>query len=408
MMMSGRSDFPILNSASLRAVVDALRVEGAPPRIVGGAVRDSLLGLAVSDIDLATPLLPQDVIERLEAAGIKAVPTGIAHGTVTAVTQSDNFEITTLRRDVSTDGRHATVAFSTDWREDAARRDFTINALYADPDSGEIFDYFGGRADLASHTVRFIGDANARIAEDHLRILRYFRFHARFGNFAPEEAALVACAKAASSLKSLSRERIADELMKLLSLADPSPTLRLMHAHGIFAAFMPEVEGAGLQAVAQLVAREQRSGFLPSATRRLLAILAPDRGIVDHVAARLKLSNRLRSALAARLCLLSPESKGARALAYDVGIDAAIDIYLLFGRDDDWPAGLAALQDWQPPEFPLKGGALVARGLSAGPQIARTLQAIEKIWVAENFPDQARVNAIADQLVSERLSDRKE
>ncbi|MFN5823710.1 MAG: CCA tRNA nucleotidyltransferase, partial [Sphingomonadales bacterium] len=226
--MTRLPDTEWLNDPAFRKVVDSLRVDGAPPRIVGGAVRDALLGLAVSDVDLATPLLPEDIVQRLETARIKAVPTGIDHGTITAVSDGRTFEITTLRRDVETDGRRATVAFSSDWQEDAARRDFTINALYADPDDGKIIDYFGGLADLESGLVRFIGDAGQRIAEDHLRILRLFRFHARFGKGPIDPDALSAARANASKLMALSRERIADELRKLLAVANPAPVVSAM------------------------------------------------------------------------------------------------------------------------------------------------------------------------------------
>ncbi len=243
MSMASLPDVPWRHSDGLQAVLAALSDRDQHPRVVGGAVRDSLFGLPVADVDLATPLLPDVVIRRLESAGIKAVPTGLDHGTITAVAHGQNFEITTLRRDVATDGRRAVVAFSTDWREDAARRDFTINALYADPVSGEIFDYFGGLDDLKAGIVRFIGDADTRIAEDHLRILRFFRFHARFGKGVADSVAIAACAKAAKSLMALSRERILDELSKLLALPDPLASVSLMIEHGIFAAFLPELLG---------------------------------------------------------------------------------------------------------------------------------------------------------------------
>jgi poly(A) polymerase len=206
-------------------LLDALGAGEGETRYVGGAVRDDLLGLPVNDVDLATRLRPNEVVERLQAAGIKAVPTGIAHGTVTAVSDGHPYEVTTLRRDVETFGRHATVAFTGDWKEDAARRDFTINALMADPVSGEIFDYFGGLADLEQRLVRFIGDPFERIAEDHLRILRFFRFQARFGRGEPDSAALEACTARANDLMALSRERIDDELLMLLSVAKPVATV---------------------------------------------------------------------------------------------------------------------------------------------------------------------------------------
>jgi poly(A) polymerase len=389
-----------LHSAGLHALMSALDGQA---RIVGGAVRDSLLGLAVADIDLATPLRPDDVTKRLEHAGIKAIPTGIEHGTITAVSQNQTFEITTLRRDVSTDGRRATVAFSDDWVEDAARRDFTINALYADPKSGVIFDYFDGLADLENRTVRFIGDAHQRIAEDHLRILRFFRFHARFGMGAPDEAGIAACAAAAKSLMALSRERIADELMKLLGLADPSASVALMFQHGIFAAFLPE---AKQERLGRLLSRENAVSAEPFAVRRLNAILPDNQQIVELVAARLKLSNKIRTALVARLIAAAPPADKARAIAYQLGREAAQDIYLLHGNDADWQAGYKQLTGWQAPLFPIKGGYLVSRGLTAGPIVAKTLRAAEKIWVTENFPSEERAKQITDQLIAEALSDK--
>ncbi|HEV7234450.1 MAG TPA: CCA tRNA nucleotidyltransferase, partial [Sphingorhabdus sp.] len=222
------------NADGLKRVVAALRDDHGGPRFVGGAVRDSLLGLEVSDVDLATTLLPQEVIDRLDAARIKAIPTGLDHGTVTAVADGRNYEVTTLRRDVATDGRRATVAFSTDWGEDAVRRDFTVNALYADPATGEIYDYFGGIGDLHAGIIRFIGDADLRIAEDYLRILRFFRFLARYGHGEVDASSLAACASGAHGLTALSRERIAQELTKLLILPNPVAALGLMVQHGIF------------------------------------------------------------------------------------------------------------------------------------------------------------------------------
>ena len=208
-------------------------------RWVGGAVRDTLLGDEVRDVDAATPLLPDEVIQRLTKAGIKVVPTGIAHGTVTAIVEAGAVEITTLRRDVSTDGRRATVAFASEWREDAARRDFTINALYVDPATLEITDYFGGIDDLEARRVRFIGDARERIREDHLRILRYYRFQARFGSALDPEAE-AACAELAETLKGLSRERVAAELLALLALPDPYPTIQRMREKGVLPVILPE------------------------------------------------------------------------------------------------------------------------------------------------------------------------
>ncbi|WP_155265520.1 CCA tRNA nucleotidyltransferase, partial [Sphingomonas segetis] len=278
-------------------LLDALGATEGLTRYVGGAVRDDLLDLPVSDVDLATRLQPDEVIRRLEAARIKAVPTGIDHGTVTAVSDGHAYEITTLRRDVSTDGRRATVAFTTDWEEDAARRDFTINALSADPLTGEVFDYFGGASDLLERHVRFIGDPLKRIAEDHLRILRYFRFHARFGAGKPDIAALEACTQRANDLMALSRERIADELLKLLALTDPSVTVGIMLERAIFKPVLPEIAADGFARLEAAIAAEQAAGIAPDGLRRLAALLPSDVAVAQAVAARLKLSNKARKRL---------------------------------------------------------------------------------------------------------------
>jgi poly(A) polymerase len=408
--MSGAllTDAEWFHAPELKAVVAALSIGAEKPRIVGGAVRDGLLELPVADVDLATTLTPDQVISALEAARIKAVPTGIDHGTITAVSNGKPFEITTLRRDVSTDGRRARVAFSTDWQEDAARRDFTINALYADPDSGEVFDYFGGLNDLKAGIVRFIGDATARIAEDHLRILRYFRFYARFGKSVPDAEAIAACEASAKSLMALSRERIADELIKLLALPDPSESVRLMVKHKIFAAYLPEIAADVVARLVRLLAREKAVSFEPKAERRLSALLADDRTTVEQVASRLKLSNRIRVELPERITELNPVGASARELGYRHGVAMATDMFLLHGNETDWRYGVEALRNWTPPVLPIKGGEIVARGLTAGPLVAKTLKAVEQQWIAEGFPDAARANAIADQCVADMLSAKNE
>lgn len=361
-------------------------------RIVGGTVRDALAGQSPKDVDLATRLEPDAVVARLREADIKAVPTGIAHGTVTAVLSSGPVEITTLRRDVSTDGRRATIAFTDDWREDAARRDFTINALYADPATGGVFDYFGGVEDLSAGLVRFIGEPLRRIAEDHLRILRFFRFHARFGKGAPDAASLAACAARANDLMALSRERIADELLKILALPDPSPTIALMLDHGILAPVLPEIADAA--SLARLVAREREQGVASDPVRRLAALLPRSPEIAEDVGARLKLSNANRKRLVSAATPDHPGAQDPKALAYWIGPMHAIDALLLGDGD------ARAILDWTPPRFPLSGGAIVSRGISAGPHVARILQAVERQWVAEGFPEVARAEAIADDLVS--------
>lgn len=367
-----------LKRQGIKRLLKALGAKQGTARFVGGAVRDLLLGETPGDLDLATTLQPDEVVRRLEAAGIKAVPTGIEHGTVTAVSSGTVVEVTTLRSDVSTDGRRATVSFTGDWAQDAGRRDFTINALYADPFSGELFDYFGGLDDLRSRTVRFIGEPLQRIAEDHLRILRYFRFHARYGHGEPDPHALEACVERANDLMALSRERIADELLKLLGLDDPTPTVRMMHERGLFAPVVPEI--SQVERLGALVEAERTAGTRSDALRRLAALLPADPATAERVAARLKLSNkakkRLSSAADAQL------GRNPRALAYRIGSEGAIDRLLLAGQTAD----AKAVAKWTPPRMPIGGGDIIARGVPEGPEVARTLRRIEDSWEAAGFP----------------------
>ena len=374
------------------------------PRYVGGAVRDTLLGLPVSDIDIATALLPQEVIHRLEASGVKAIPTGIAHGTVTAAVDGKNYEITTLRRDVATDGRRATVAFATDWQEDAARRDFTINALYADPKSGKIFDYFHGLSDLEVRRLRFIGDANQRIAEDFLRILRYFRFLARYGSGQLDAEALDACARGAHGLTALSRERIAQELTRILMLKDPVASVHLMITNGIFAPFLPELSASAVSDLRRLVHREQEVGQPVSLPARFLTLLTREPVAVDKVASRLKLSNKLREGFTQRLQAPRPQRENIRAMAYHTDIETARDVAMLYASDAELPECLARLQQWDIPSLCIKGGELIKMGLPAGPLIAKALQAIEAAWVSEDFPASNRQRELAVQTINAALS----
>lgn len=371
-------------------VLDALGAAEGLTRYVGGAVRDDLLGLPVNDIDLATRIPPEEVIERLERARIKPVPTGIDHGTITAVSDGHPFEITTLRRDVTTDGRRATVAFTDDWKEDAARRDFTINALFADPLTGELFDYFGGLDDLEQRHVRFIGDPFQRIAEDHLRILRFFRFHARFDAGVPDEAALEACTARANDLMALSRERIADELLKLLGVPDPTVTVAIMLERSILRPVLPEIEQAAAGRLCDLIVAEREAELDPDPLRRLSCLLPRDAAIAESVAARLRLSNKAKRRL---ICAADAAiGQDARALAYRCGLECAVDRLLLAGR----PHEAAELTGWRPPRLPIGGGALIARGLAEGPVVARTLRRIEDTWVAEGFPTGALFDRIVD------------
>jgi poly(A) polymerase len=385
----------------MKALLAALGAADGDTRYVGGCVRDTLLGLAVSDVDLATRLPPPEVMERLGKARIKTVPTGLAHGTVTAVVAGKPVEVTTLRRDVATDGRRATIAYTDDWREDAARRDFTINALLADPATLEVFDYFGGEADLEARRVRFIGDPLTRIAEDHLRILRFFRFFARFGTGDPDQAGLDACAQRANDLMALSRERIADELTKLLALPEPVAAVRLMVGRGILKPVLPEIEPDGAGRLARLVAREAEAGVEAHPLRRLAALLPADGEKAAAIAARLRLSNRSARRLAAAAGRGPGDARAPEMLAYAIGAEEAVDRILLGDGD---PGATAALGGWQRPRLRLGGGELIAMGLAPGPVVARTLQAVEREWAEAGFPPEAAAQrAIARRHVERAL-----
>ena len=366
-------------------------------RWVGGCVRDTMLGIEPHDIDCATTHRPGTVIDRCRAAGIRTVPTGIDHGTITAILDGGPVEVTTLRRDVSTDGRRATVAFADNWREDAARRDFTINALYAHPETLELDDYFGGLADLEARRVRFIGDARERIREDHLRILRYFRFQARFGDALDEEA-VAACEDLAATLKGLSRERVAMELLAILSLPDPVATVQLMEKLGVLGVVLPEARRNEIVCLIALVASEAAQGHSPEGIRRLAALIPPIPTIAEAVAARLRLSKAQRARLVCAAERKPTDVDAPRALAYREGADCAIDRLLLSG------ASTEALAGWELPELPLKGGEIVARGVGAGPEVARILRAVETRWIGEQFPARDRV----EELLSEELVRREE
>lgn len=378
---------PWTQRSDLNALVSVLGARRA--RYVGGAVRDTLLGLEVKDIDLATTIPPRQVMNLLDKAGIKPIPTGIDHGTVTALLAEGAVEITTLRHDVSSDGRRATVAFAEDWREDAARRDFTINALYADPETLEISDFFGGVQDLQARRIRFIGDARQRIREDHLRILRYFRFQARFGSQPADREAEEAVSDLASTLKALSRERIGMETMNLLALPDPAPTVARMAELGVLAVILPEADPAALAA---LIVQERRQDIAADPLRRLAALLPANPALAEQVAARFRLSGAQKKRLA--LAATREGTPGdARALAYRLGRAQALDRLLLAGCET------APLIDWDIPTFPLKGGDIVARGVKAGPQVARILRRVEDRWIGEGFPDARR----AAEILAEEL-----
>jgi len=382
-------------AAETAAVMDALSADGGDARFVGGAVRNALLGRAVSDVDIATPLAPDAVIARLKQAGLGAVPTGLAHGTVTAIADGKPFEITTLRRDVTTDGRHATVAFTTDWKEDAARRDFTINAMSADRD-GRVFDYFGGAADLAAGRVRFVGDAATRIAEDYLRILRLFRFHAWYGQGEIDRDALAAAAAARAGLATLSGERVQKEMLRLLAAERPVPVLRVMAASGILFDILPgELAIARLE---RLAAIDADSFFTPDPILRLAALL-PDAAVAREIAERWRLSGADRARLV-DLCgatekIVSYLSiKEVRKLLYRLGTGPFRDrVFLRWAADPketnaiQWRALLAVADAWVAPEFPLTGRDVMIAGVPEGPLVGKILAEVEEWWVDSDFTD---------------------
>lgn len=358
-----------LASPSLCAVLAAL----PNARIAGGAVRDALAGHPVADIDLATPEPPDAVIAALRAARIRPIPTGLAHGTVTAVLGGASFEITTLRRDVETDGRHAVVEFTDDWREDAARRDFTINAMSMDRD-GRVFDYFGGIADLAAGRVRFVGDAATRIAEDYLRILRFFRFHARYGRGAPDAAAVSAIAAAAPQLNRLSPERVWSELKRILTAPSPSEAVHLMATLGVLAVLLPA--GADPAALDRLLARA-------APPDPLLRFAALSTGDPDGVATALRLSGAERDTLIALhdAPVLGPDAHAAsvRVALADWPHDALVGRAWLAHGDK---ATIARIEATEAPEFPLRGRDLAAAGVAAGPAMGALLREIRTWWLA--------------------------
>ncbi len=358
-------------------------------RFVGGCVRDALAGTVPNDLDLAGPARPETVMAKLEAAGFKAIATGIAHGTVTAIVRGRRFEITTLRRDVATDGRHATVEFTDDWRLDAARRDFTINAMSMDAD-GTVFDYFGGRADLAAGRVRFVGDAPARIAEDYLRVLRLFRFHARFGRGAIDAAALGACAAAAAGLKSLSAERVHSELFGLLAGPNAPAMLDAMREAGLLAFWLPELRSTAALVRLHAVAAQARARV--DAVLALASLLSA--ADVSPVAARLRLS-RAETARLQALCApavrLDPAAaeQQRRAAFYRLGDDPAAHVLLQWSQAPD-VAGFAALhaaaRAWVRPKFPLSGEDARAAGFEPGPAMGAWLKAREEEWIEAGCP----------------------
>ena len=379
---------PWLSEPQTRVVMEAL----GQARFVGGAVRNALLGVGVTDIDIAVPVPPRETMRLLEAAGIKAIPTGFDHGTITAVQGGKVFEITSLRRDVETDGRHAVVSFTTEWDEDAARRDFTMNALYAAGD-GEIFDYTGGIEDLVAGRVRFVGDARARIAEDYLRILRLFRFHAWYGKGEIEPGALHAASEGKAGLKQLSGERIAKELLRLLECPNPAPVLRLMAASGVLPELLPYA--LTLPRLERLTLTDADNFFAPDALLRLAALLPADAGVARAVAERLRLSAADRDrleVLAGTEALTYLSAQGAHKLLYKIGANAFKDrVRLNWAAGDGnalaWRVLLDVAGKWRKPHFAFSGRDVMEAGVPEGPAIGKILAEVEGWWIEQDFPD---------------------
>ncbi len=391
----------------LQAVLAALNGQGEEARVVGGAVRNALMGVAVGDVDIATTALPQEVSRRAQAAGLKAVPTGLEHGTVTVVSHHQPYEVTTLREDVATDGRHAVVRFGRDWARDAARRDFTINALYATPE-GEVIDLVDGLADIARCRVRFIGDADARIREDYLRILRLFRFHAFYGAGALEAEALRACERQRAGLASLSRERVGAEMRKLLVAPAAAPTCAVMSDSGLLQPLLAGIGDAPL--LGRLVAIEQELGLAGDAMRHLAALAVRISDDVPRLRERLRLSNEETRSLAALVPPLSDDLNDAagRALLYQCGAQTVEGRILLEAAHRPAPARLDALyrlasqaSDWCRPHWPVSAKDFIARGLKPGPALGAALRQAEAAWIATDFPDAPeQIAAIVDEVAS--------
>ena len=383
---------PWLTAPHVVRVLDALEAEGGPgcARFVGGCVRNALLGAPVDDIDLATPLVPERTVEALERAGLRAVPTGVQHGTMTAVADGEPVEVTTLRRDVETDGRRAVVAFTTDWAEDAARRDFRLNALYADREGRVHQPVPGGVEDALAGRIIFVGNPETRIREDYLRILRFFRFRAWYGRGAADADAVAACAELKDGLRGISRERLGGEFLKLLAAPDPTDAVRLMDGAGVLSVVVPR---AALGAPLQHGPFERMARLSPDPVLRLAALLPAEAPALEETAAALRLSN------AHRLRLLDARQGGpgvspgmtpreARAAIARLGASSFSDQLLLACAEmgDGEPDALLELaRDWRPPLMPVTGTDLKAAGLPPGPALGQALRRLEQAWVDSDF-----------------------
>jgi poly(A) polymerase len=410
------ADAPWLTSGGTARVLQLLNANGEEARVVGGAVRNALLELPPGDIDIATTALPEEVMRRAKSAGIKSVPTGIDHGTITLVIDGHPYEITTLREDTETFGRKAKVAFGRDWVRDAERRDFTINGLSVDA-NGIVHDYVGGLADVAARQVRFIGDPDQRIAEDYLRILRFFRIHAAFGEGEPDRDGYLACIRGRDGLASLSAERVRMEMLKLLVAGGAAAAAAAMADGGLLQSLIGGVAYTG--PLSTIIAIERELGLPANATRRLAALTVAVTEDAKRVAARLRLSNAEAKALDSMghrwWRFAARDEANARRLLYRLGAERYHDRVLLA-----WARGggdvssvrwrdLAELpQRWTPPKFPLKAADFIARGMAEGPALGHALTLAEDAWLAADFPlDEAALASIADQAATRVSRDQK-
>ncbi len=409
-------DAPWLKSSSVTRVLELLNVNGEEARVVGGAVRNALLNILIGDIDIATTAPPEEVIRRAKAAGIKSVPTGIEHGTVTLVIDAHPFEVTTLREDTETFGRKAKVAFGRDWVGDAHRRDFTINALSVGAD-GIVHDYVGGLDDIAARRVRFIGEAEQRIAEDYLRVLRFFRIHAAFGAGEVDRAGYLACLRARAGLATLSAERVRMELLKLLVADGAIGAVVAMAEGGLLLSTLGGVAYTG--PFAAMIAAERLLGLKPDPMRRLAALAVAVTEDARRLSSRLRLTNAETKALDSMghrwWRLAGMDEARARRRLYRLGEDRYRDRLLLAwaraGSDADpapWRELALLPQRWSAPKFPLKAADFIARGIAEGPALGHVLTLAEDAWLAADFPlDDARLSAIADQTVARFTRDHR-
>ena len=400
------ADAPWLIAGGTARVLQLLGADGEEARVVGGAVRNALLGLAPGDIDIATTALPDEVMRRARAAGIKSVPPGIDHGTVTLVIDGHPYEVTTLREDTETFGRKAKVAFGRDWVKDAERRDFTMNGLSVDA-TGVVHDHVGGIADARARRVRFIGDPDQRIAEDYLRILRFFRIHAAFGAGEPDRDGYLACIRGRAGLASLSAERVRTEMLKLLVAGGASAAVLAMAEGGLLQTLIGGVAYTG--PLAAMITIERELGLAASSTRRLAALTVAVTEDAKRLAVRMRLSNAETKALDSMghrwWRLATKDEANARRLLYRLGAERYHDrVLLAWSRASGdigslrWRALAELPQRWTVPKFPLKAADFIARGLAEGPALGHVLTLAEDAWLAADFPlEEAALASIADQ-----------